>query len=574
MLRKLSVKQLLLLAFLLAGLLPAMLVSLLSFYQTRTVLKHEIKRDMQTLSLAVANDIERTMFERLRNVQSWSQLAIMQELKIGDIDKRLSIFLHGLAQSYGNIYHVIYVEDLQNKVIASSNAKQIGTQPAHQPLWFTAELSGRSLSIASINGNVLAISEEIIDENTNLPMGQLVVEFNWDTVQNVLNNAIKKPTAAALLDEKGKVLASTANWEEIQSGYGMHAISQFNQQSPMPQWRLQVEKLHSVAVAPVHKLGYIFLGLLAATLLLAVLMVRPIAQAITQPISQLTQFVKGFARQNKAKPPQSGPPEVRELGAAFEAMMIDLEKSQEKLTRAAKLAVVGEMAAAMSHEVRTPLGILRSSADILKREKTLSDEGKEVLGFIGAETERLNKLVSTLIDTARPRLPNFTQHNLTELIANTIAMLRTQANASNIQLTFDAQTPAVNASVDADQITQVMMNLIMNAIQVLSDTANLEIENLDDKDSAVNSRSGHIVVLLNHVGHQAVISVTDDGEGINEENQAQIFEPFFTKRAGGVGLGLAVVRQIIQAHGGDIHYQTSQMGGAQFTISIPIQQAS
>lgn len=555
MLRKLSVKQLLLLAFLLAGLLPAMLISFLSFYQTRDVLKHEIKRDMQTLSIAVANDIERMMFERLRNVQSWSQLSIMQELKIGDIDKRLSIFLNGLAQSYGNIYHAIYVEDLQGSVIASSNPKQIGTQRAHQPFWFAAHLSGSSLSIAKIEHNVLAISGEIVDENTNMPMGQLVVEFNWDTVQNVLNNAIKKPTAAALLDIEGNVLASTSNWAEIQSGYGMYVLSQFSQQSPMSQWRVQVEKLHSVAIAPVHKLGYIFLGLLATTLLLAALMVRPIAQAITQPILQLTQFVKGFSQQTGAKPPQSGPPEVRELGAAFETMTEDLAKSQEKLTRAAKLAVVGEMAAAMSHEVRTPLGILRSSADILKREKTLSDEGKEVLTFIGAETERLNKLVSTLIDAARPRLPVFVKVNLTELIANTIAMLRSQAHAKNIHLTFDEQIQVVMAEVDADQMTQVIMNLVMNAIQVLPE-------------------DGHILILLKHIGHQAVISVADDGEGISEEHQAQVFEPFFTKRAGGVGLGLAVVRQIIHAHGGEISYQTSQMHGAQFTIQVPIQQAS
>jgi two-component system, NtrC family, sensor histidine kinase HydH len=555
MLKRLSIKQLLLLAFLLAGLLPAMLVSFLSFYQSRSVLKQEITRDMQTLSTAVANDMERMMFERLRNVQSWSQLSIMQELKIGDIDKRLSIFLNGLAQSYGNIYHVIYVEDLQHRVIASSNAKKIGLQNQPQPPWFSANLSGRSLSIAKINGNVLAISEEIIDETTNIPMGQLVVEFNWDIVQNALNNVIKKPTAAALLDTNDNVLAATSNWAEIQSGYGMYAISQFSQQSPMPQWRVQVEKLHSIAVAPVHKLGYTFLGLLAATLLLAALMVRPIAQAITQPISQLTQFVKGFARQTKAKPPQSGPPEVRELGAAFETMTEDLAKSQEKLTRAAKLAVVGEMAAAMSHEVRTPLGILRSSADVLKREKTLSDEGKEVLTFIGAETERLNKLVSTLIDAARPRLPVFSQLNLTELIANTVAMLRNQAQAKQIDLTFDRQTPTVTAAVDADQMTQVMMNLIMNAIQVLPE-------------------GGHILIVLEHIGHQAVIRVEDDGEGISEEHQAQIFEPFFTKRAGGVGLGLAVVRQIVLAHGGEIHYQTSQMHGAQFTILIPIQQAS
>jgi two-component system, NtrC family, sensor histidine kinase HydH len=552
MLKKLSIKQLLLLAFLLAGLLPAMLVSFLSFYQTRTVLKQEITRDMQTLSTAIANDIERMMFERLRNVQSWSQLSIMQELKIGDIDKRLSVFLNGLANSYGSIYHVIYVEDLQGNIVASSQAQKIGLQHANKPLWFTAPISDRSLSISKIEQDSLAISEEIIDENTNLPMGKLVVEFNWKTVQDALNNAIKKSTAAALLDAEGNLLAATTNWQTIQSGHGMYVTSQLSQQSSMPNWQVRIEKLHSVAVAPVHKLGYVFLGLLTATLLLAAFVVRPIAQAITHPLMQLTLFVKGFAHQSKEKPPQSGPPEVRELGAAFEAMMVDLAKSQENLTRAAKLAVVGEMAAAMSHEVRTPLGILRSSADVLKREKSLSPEGQEVLSFIISETERLNKLVSTLIDAARPRLPTFTEVNIAQLISNTIALLRSQAQAKQIEVTLKDQAQGLVAEVDADQMTQVIMNLIMNAIQVLPER-------------------GNIVVVLRHIEDQAVIEVTDDGEGIDLQHQAQIFEPFFTQRSGGVGLGLAIVRQIVQAHGGEITYQKSQMNGAQFTIVIPLQ---
>jgi len=334
----------------------------------------------------------------------------------------------------------------------------------------------------------------------------------------------------------------------------MHAISQLSPQSPVSSWQVQIEKLHSEAIAPVHKLGYVFLGLLAATLLLAALLVRPIAQAITNPLMQLTEFVKGFTQQTKANPPQSGPPEVRELGAAFATMTRDLAKSQEKLTRAAKLAIVGEMAAAMSHEVRTPLGILRSSADVLEREKALSEEGKEVLTFIGAETERLNKLVSTLIDAARPRLPVFLDTPLTPLIANVIAMLRSQAQTKNITIVFDEKA-AVEVAVDADQMTQVMMNLIMNAIQVLP-------------------KGGQIIVSLKQIADQAIIEVMDDGEGISVEHQAQIFEPFFTKRAGGVGLGLAVVRQIVQAHGGEINYQKSKMQGAQFTIVLPIHQTT
>lgn len=549
MLKKLSIRQLLLLAFLLAGLLPAMLVSFLSFYQTQAVLKKEITRDIQTLSATVTNDIERMMLERMRNVQSWSQLGIMQELKIGDVDKRLSVFLRELVQSYGNIYHGIHVEDNQHNIIASSKAQQIGQlYPAAAP-WFTVKLAKKQLTFSNIQQDTLAISQDIIDESTDQKMGRLVAEFNWHIVQESLNHAIKKPTAAALLDGESHVLAATSNWIKIQSGHEMQATSQFSQSSSMPAWQIRIAKLRSVAVAPVNRLAYIFLALLVATLVFAALLVRPIAQAITHPLAKLTHFVRGYAQKKESKPPQSGPPEVQELGAAFETMTQDLATSQDQLTRAAKLAVVGEMAAAMSHEVRTPLGILRSSADVLKREKGLSKEGQEVVGFISSETERLNNLVSTLIDAARPRLPALIDVDLTELIANVVALLGNQAQAKNINLVFNQKQPII-AHVDADQMTQVIMNLVMNAIQVLPNGSNIE-------------------VLLKRLEDKVIIDVMDDGEGIAIEHEAEIFEPFFTQRSGGVGLGLAIVRQIVQAHGGEISYQKSQMGGAQFTIVIP-----
>jgi two-component system, NtrC family, sensor histidine kinase HydH len=548
MLSRFSIRQLLLLAFLLAGLLPAMLVSFLSFYQTRTVLKKEISRDMQTLSNAVANDIERMMFERMHNVQSWSQLAIMQEIKIGDVDKRLSGFLHELQLSYGNIYQVIDIVDMQGRIIASSNAKAIGeTKLASKP-WFTAKLANNSVQFSEISHNTFAISQKVIDEVSGQEIGNLIAEFNLQVVSDLLNNAIQKPTAAALMDGQNRVIASTRNWAKVDKGYQMHANTNFKNQFASSQWKVRVEKLHSSAVAPVHRLGYIFLALLITTLLLAALLVRPIAQAITKPLSHLTKFVRNF-NQQQPKPPKTGPPEVRELGAAFETMMHDLAKSQEQLTRAAKLAVVGEMAAAMSHEVRTPLGILRSSADVLNREKNISNEGKEVVGFITSETERLNKLVSTLIDAARPRTPTFVEASLNGLITNVLALLRAQAQAKNINITFIPETELV-ANIDNDQMVQVMMNLLMNAIQILPNDGKIEVTLRDQTD--------HLE-----------IAVADNGTGIPEENQTQIFEPFFTQRAGGVGLGLAIVRQIVQAHSGEINYQKSQMGGAQFTIQLP-----
>lgn len=551
--KKLTIKQLLLLAFLLAGLLPAMLVSFLSFFQAREALKKEITHDMQTLSQAIANDIARMMYERVQNVHSWSRLSIMQEAKIGDVDKRLSIFLKELNTSYGDIYRSIYVIDAERNVIASSNPILIGKVMPEYPQWFDISDSVKKVKIGKLRAEILPLSAIIVDANGDTEPLTLVAEFNWKSIHNILNTSARDQTAAILIADNNVTLAQTLNWQGVDSGHSMRVTSAAPK-NPLPlNWQLSIEKLHSVAVAPADRLGWIFLALLVTSLLFSAILVTPIAKTLTIPLSQLTQFVLGFAKQKTLELPNTGPAEVQMLSNAFASMTKDLAKYEADLTRAAKLAVAGEMAAAMSHEIRTPLGILRSSAEILQREKNLSKDATEVLGFIISETERLNKLVSTLIDTARPRQPNYAEHDLNQLIINCIGLLSPQAKAKEIDIHYLPQNK-VFAEIDVDQITQVIINLLMNAIQILPKNG---------------SGHGNIDVSLKASSQDVTIQIADNGSGISIENQAQMFEPFFTQRAGGIGLGLAIVKQILQAHRGEISYETSEMQGAQFTITLP-----
>lgn len=543
-----SIRQLLLLAFILAGLLPAMVVSFLSFYQAREALKQEIMRDMRTLSITIANNVERVMFERFQNVHLWSQLAIMQDIQIGDVDKRLAAFLSELAEGYGDMYHSIEVVNTEGAIVASSDSRFIGKTKKPSQIWFQVHISNKSLIVSKINNHTLAISQAIISTESSKVLGYLIVNFNWKIIQNLLNQSEQSSTSVQLTDENGHSLLASTNWPKIHTQHGMHATSHFNS-STMPNWQINIDKLHSVAAAPVHRLGYVFLALLIATLFFAAILVTPIAQAITHPLSQLTDYVRKYMLNKSASPPNTGPPEVQELGFAFEKLIQELDQSQAQLTRAAKLAVVGEMAAAMSHEIRTPLGILRSSANLLERESKLSKEGHEVVGFIISETERLNKLVSTLIDAARPRLPVMTTIDLSALIQRTMSLLATQAEAKKITLEFINKQQGVYMQADHDQMTQVLMNLLINAIQILP-------------------THGKVQIILEINRGNFLLRVSDNGPGIAIENQAQIFEPFFTQRAGGVGLGLAVVRQIVQAHHGEIYYQTGLLGGAEFVMQF------
>lgn len=548
--KALSIKQLLLLAFLLVGLLPAMLVSFLSFSQASHALRKEILRDLQTLGATVATDVDRVMFERLQNVHSWSQLALMQEVLIGDVDKELSVFLSESQKSYHQEYRALHVVDLQYRTVASSHAAQIGQTLSRPPAWFSVTVGGRQLQVSKAAQNVMMMTQTIRDSSSQQAIGYLVAEFNWGLVTKLLNDAVDQQAAAALLDDQNNVLAASVHWSEKR--HALHVTSPVQGKVSLPGWHVHIERARSVAVAPVHRLAYVFLALLAATILFSLFLVRPIGRAIIQPLENLTRFVRGFHQRKQALPPKAGPPELQELAQAFEKLIQDLQTSQDNLTRAAKLAVVGEMAAAMSHEVRTPLGILRSSADVLLREPNLSTDGHEVLGFIISETERLNKLVSSLIDAARPRTPQFNPLDLTQLIYRVMALLQSQSMAKKITMRF-TQTEVMQVWADQDQMTQVLMNLLLNAIQILP-------------------VGGHIALRLEKRNANMVLTVSDNGPGIQVQDQAQVFEPFFTQRAGGVGLGLAVVRQIVQAHHGEITYRNSEMGGAEFTIELPVTQ--
>jgi len=565
--RPFSVRQVLLAGFFFTALLPMLIMTLLAFYQARTVLHDQIVSGMQTRAIAARSEVDRMMFERLQNVASWSRLDVMYEAQIGDVDKRLSHFLADLKQSYRGVYHELYVVSPDGRVVASSEPAQIGQPaPVVQP-WLNIKLEQHPLLLAEITQQLLPIASDIIDMDGN-KIGTLWAVFDWDEIEAILKNTQSQGSTAALLDEQGKPLAQTAEWQQTVAGHDVSVSSSGNGQAVAPifKWQVEISQYRSVVMAPVHRMGYMFVFLLVVTAFLATALAAPLSRFITMPLARLTSYANRFMRSStqRAPPAPDGPVEVRGMTNAFAKMIDDLNLSKENLTRAAKLAVAGEMAAAMSHEIRTPLGILRSSAQVLAREKSLSAEGREVASFITSETERLNKLVSTLVDSARPRQPEFSMHDVVGLLENAVAMLRMQANKKDINLDLDVQAfqdaSRVLVECDGEQITQVILNLLLNAIQIL------------DAGSSV------VVTLMEHED-SVTISVADNGKGVDESFKEQIFDPFFTQRQGGIGLGLAVSRQIVVAHFGSLTVEASALPcrsgaghGADFRVRLPKQQ--
>jgi len=553
-LKNLSVKQLLLSTFMLAVLIPSITIATLAFVEARNVLKFEIEHDLNTRAIAAMDEIDRMVFERLQNVASWSQLEVMQDARIGDIDKRLSTFLSDLKHNYSGVYSGLYVIDQHNKIISSSELDAINQTLKLTDRWEHISLNTTNLDLHVIRDEKLPISTMISNEFGSNQTYYLVVYFNQQQLEQVLNHATTGRSAVILRDSQHKIIANTALLQKEDDDQTMkaRALSEGFRSFKSLNWQLEIIKYRDDALAPIKQMGLIMLALSIMTLLISFLIAIPVAKYITKPISKLTIFAKNFVSSGiQSKPPEGGPVEIKEMTEAFTCMIANLEKSQENLTRAAKLAVVGEMAAAMSHEVRTPLGIIRSSAQVLMREPQLTKEGKEVCGFVISETERLNKLVSTLIDAAKPRALDLKPNDIIGLTKHALALLKVEAEKKNIQLNFEAHAmPELILNIDVAQMTQVVLNLLMNAIQILPE-------------------GGQVWVTISRMQTHAQISVADDGPGISEDKRNHVFDPFFSQRAGGIGLGLAIVRQIVYAHFGEIFVQESPQHGAEFIIRLP-----
>ncbi len=563
---------------------PAILLAVLAFVNARAAMQAEIERGLTAQAEAIAGDVNKVMFERLQNAATWSTLEAMQDLQVQDIDKRLSNFLAKLHTGYGGVYRSLHALDRDGLIVSSSDPTMLGRHYVAGPVWQRVLLAGATLTLGRPSGAgpdaVLAIGTPIQFAFRDEALGQLVLEFDWGEIDALLDRA-GGARMVALVDDGGRVVAasrslraralplgaSLADWQlrgrpsgafeqpgtavgaaDVLVGLGRpHGFGGFaglglSAVVILPQ---------QIALAPVHRMARLSLAILAATVLLTLLLASRISNAIARPITALTAFTRRYKIEPGALvAPPGARGEVGALGQAFVQMVRDIEQSQSDLMRASKLALVGEMAAVIIHEVRTPLGILRSSAQMLKREAGLTPEGRELMGFIDSETERLNRLVSAMLDSARTRPLQKVRTDMHALLRHTRALLGAQIELKAIRLSedFTAQQPLLDC--DGEQITQVLLNLIHNALQVLPAGGRIALTTRDD-------------------GANFFIEICDDGPGIPNDQRQRIFDAFFFRREGGVGLGLAIVQRIVAAHGGEIEAGESSLGGARFTLRLP-----
>lgn len=586
-----TIRRTLLLAFLAVGLLPALAVTLLAFTRSQQALRAEIGHALAAQARITAADLDQLLFERLQNAVTWAQLEVLQDLQIGDVDKRLSSFLATMKLRYGDAYLDLHAIDPASRVVASSSVAAIGTTWPPLVAWRSAELAGGTVQVAAprreaAGRQVLELRVAVPSEFASGELGALVLRVNWQAVQTLLDAGARQQRLQLVIDEEGQLIAHSVGMAppaatRLDASWQLPANADAVQRDGAPLlgaeviatralapgrgefrgfgWSTLVLQPVATALAPVRAMAWSFAGILLLTLAVTALLASGTAARIARPITALTQFVRGFRQQQpQAVPPPPRGREVAELSTAFLQLIDDLEGSRQALVRAAQLAAIGEFAAVMAHEIRTPLGILRTSAQMLASERQLSPEGRELLGFVDSETNRLNALVATMLDRSRARPPQRTAVDLEALIGRALAMLAPQARRRQVQLQQQQSGMHPLLELDPEQWLQVLFNLVQNALHLVPEGGTIRVTTLVE--------AGPPETLW--------LEVADNGPGIPEAERARIFEPFVHRREGGLGLGLAVVKQIASAHGAEISVGRSpDLGGALFRLRLPMHPA-
>lgn len=238
-----------------------------------------------------------------------------------------------------------------------------------------------------------------------------------------------------------------------------------------------------------------------------------------------------------------------ELESRVEARTRELKEAHEELVRRERLALLGQLAGGVGHELRNPLGAIGNTAYYLRMRLGQSEDSKvhKHLGILEAEVRRANKIVTDLLDFSRVKPPNRTAAQLGGLVADALSRQPCPESVTVALELADALPPVL---VDPDQIGQVLLNLILNGFEAMVGGGTLTI-----RTAAVRGA--------------VVASVTDTGPGIAAENLDKIFQPLFTTKTKGIGLGLAVSRRLAEANGGSLTVASRPGAGATFTLTVP-----
>jgi len=301
--------------------------------------------------------------------------------------------------------------------------------------------------------------------------------------------------------------------------------------------------------------------LLATTglLLLALAIVVIIGWSFTSPIQKLVSAAQRVAAGDlDFQVDIKRRDELGQLAGTFNEMIVELKSKREledKLNTAERQAAIGRLTQAVAHEIRNPLNVINLSIDHVATKYAPEDEKRReqlnrILSSIRDEVARLKRLVSDLLNYGRPARLAVETVDIRKLVDETISLIQPQADEQGVQVTLEGDPSPVEIRGDRGRLKSCFSNIAINALQAMPG-------------------GGQLHARVARLDGSVEVTMSDTGVGISEEALSKIFEPYFSTKQAGFGLGLAVTRTIVEEHQGSIDVQSEPHRGATFTVKLP-----
>jgi two-component system NtrC family sensor kinase len=293
------------------------------------------------------------------------------------------------------------------------------------------------------------------------------------------------------------------------------------------------------------------------------------ARRVLRPLAAVTDRAKAVARGDLTpRNVIASADEIGELAATFEGMVAAIARANAELVQAERLAAIGKMAAHVTHEIRNPLSSMGLNVELLEEELALvseMSEARQLVRAIKREIERLAELSEEYLRVARRPAPHMERESLADLVREVVEFIRPELSKANVTCDVEIEESLPSIAFDEAQIRQALINLIRNAREAMQPSGGKLWVRV--RTSRMGDQNG------GETGAGVDLVVDDDGNGIGEELRDKVFDPFFTTKERGTGLGLAVTRQIVEAHGGTISCEARTPRGTRFFVHLPQAQA-